>query len=238
MEFVLRIDHLPCFNILTSITREFVRKYLKGLVCATYIISLFAFIFYLLFLGEKEFSSLPYAVLSIAFWQMGDFNQEIFFKDVKFPVISHVLFIVYLCTFGAFIVTLIQAPSTTREASLLNKKMKMINLIFYIDICFPYIRKCYKTGILSYRGHSSQQLIQKRFCEFWKTREERESEAPGEDITRMFGDKCKRCGVVCMCEDNNGSRLSEEVVQHLEALTQEIRSLQFQIDLLQQARDK
>lgn len=238
MEFVFRIDHLPFFNILTSITREFVQKYLKGLLCAMYIVSLFAFIFYLLFMNEKEFRSIPYAILSIAFWQMGDFNQEIFFKDIKYPVISHVLFIVYLCTFGAFIVTLIQAPSTTRETSLLNKKMKMISLIFDIDICFPCIRKCYKTGILSSRGESSQYLIQKGLCEFWKTWEEREKEAPGDEITAMFGDKCKRCGVACMCEDKSERSSSGEVTAHLEALTQEIKSLQFQINLLEQGRDK
>lgn len=238
MEFVFRIDHLPSFNILTSITQEFLRKYLKGLLFATYIIALFAFIFYLLFLDEKEFRSIPHAVLSIAFWQMGDFNQEIFFKEITFPVISHVLFIVYLCTFGAFIVTLIQAPSTTREAFFLNKKMKMINLIFYIDICFPWIRKCYKTGLLSDRGESSQNLIQKGLGDFWKTWEEIENEAPGDGIPAMFRDKCKRCGVVCTCEDKSERRSSGEVTAHLEALTQEIKSLQFQINLLQQGMNK
>lgn len=236
LQFIVKIDLLPCVNILSGFTRGFIFKYMKGLACAVCIVTLFAFIFYLLFLDQDEFKTMPYAMLSISLWQMGDFNQDIFYKkDLQFPVFSHIWFIAYLCTFGAFIVTLIKAPSTTKEIHQLNKEINMINLIFEIDICFECVTIKYRNYLLSIRDKSKRHLSQKKYHRVWKIWDQ-ECEERVEERFFMSSDKNNRSQIICKCEEKNENRTSL-LLEKLETLTEKIKNLQDQMILLHQRKD-
>ncbi|MPC65656.1 hypothetical protein E2C01_059794 [Portunus trituberculatus] len=112
-----------------------------------------------------------------------------------FREFSHFLFIIYLFTFGALIVTIIQAPSIERETAQLNKEIGMINLLFEIDVCFPMLRKVCDGSQLDENslcmGRKQNERLGSR-----KIKEEIENETSGDETVFMLNNKCQRCRII------------------------------------------
>ncbi|XP_063873729.1 transient receptor potential cation channel subfamily A member 1 homolog isoform X1 [Scylla paramamosain] len=233
LHFVFVVDQLPFSNILTNITKDFLHKYLKGIACVTCLVILFAFIFHLLFMADDHFRTMAESILSIALWQWGDFNQEVFFNITMFRMFSHILFIIYLFTFGALIVTIIQAPSIERETVQLNKEIGMIDLLFDIDVCFPMLRKVCDGSQLdensSYMGTNRKERLGS-----WKIYEGKENEAPGDEAVFSLSSKCQRCRLINIGENENERRAMHDLlIGSMEGLRRDLKHLHSQINVLQ-----
>lgn len=229
LHFVLVVDQLPFFNVLTNITKAFLRKYLKGITCATCIVILFAFIFHLLFMDQDHFKTMADSILSIALWQWGDVNQDIFFDIEMFRHFSRILFIMYLITFGALIFTIIKAPSIERETAQLNKEIGIIDLLFEIDICYPMLRKVCD-GSQLYENSPCMGTKRKQRPGSRKFYEEKENEAPGDEAVIALSGKCQRCRVIQGSEDEKEWRAMHDL---MEGVRHDLKNLQSQISSLQ-----
>ncbi|XP_071538837.1 transient receptor potential cation channel subfamily A member 1 homolog [Panulirus ornatus] len=142
------INKVPQFSIFTTITKDFLRDFFKGLMFIGMVISLFALIFHLLLQDQPAFKTVPQSVVKTVVWLLGDLGYDDTFltESLSYPVLANILFLVFVCTVAIFIVTLIRAPSLDEKEIQLYRKAVQAELILNFDVCYPWCRRAYSVG--------------------------------------------------------------------------------------------
>ena len=82
------------------------------------------------------------SMVQVVVWMVGDLNYDDNFLNAKldYPLLSISLFLLLVCTVGAFFVTLLKTPSPNKKRLQYHKQTGRIYLLLKIDICFPWFR--------------------------------------------------------------------------------------------------
>lgn len=124
------------------------KDYLRGLAFIGVVIFLFAFIFHLLLEDLDAFQTWPQSIVKTVVWIMGDLGYDDTFvvKKLAYPILANVIFLVFVCTVGAFIVTLIKTPSSDEKEIALYRTATRVELLLNTDVCFPWLKRRYAVG--------------------------------------------------------------------------------------------
>lgn len=95
--------------------------------------------------------SVPQAIVKTVVWMLGDlgYNETFIDEQLDYPYLVNCLFLVFLFTIGAFIITLLKSPSTDKNKVTFYRMARKVQMFFHFDICFPKFRKSYAVGRLN-----------------------------------------------------------------------------------------
>ncbi|XP_042856930.1 transient receptor potential cation channel subfamily A member 1-like, partial [Penaeus japonicus] len=149
------INRLPTFSVFTSITYNFIKTYLKGVMYVLLMIFLFAFFFHLLLSDHEPFNKLHQSLIKMIVWILGDIGYDDTFlvKELEYPYLVNFLFLVFLFTIGVLLVTLLKAPSTDINKIKFYRMARRAQMYFTIDICFPSFKRSHAVGKFCDREH-------------------------------------------------------------------------------------
>lgn len=142
LDLIHNINQLPQFTMFAVLNVNFLKEYVKGLMYFGMIVFIFSFAFHLLLCEQASFRSLPQAMVQVVVWMVGDLNYDDNFlnANLDYPLLSNSLFLFFVCTVGAFFVTLLKTPSSSKKRLIYLKQTGRINLLLKIDISFPWCR--------------------------------------------------------------------------------------------------
>lgn len=142
LDLIHNINQVPQFTMFAALDVRFLKDYIKGLMYFGMVVFIFSFAFHLLLGEQASFSSLPQSMVQVVVWMVGDLNYDDNFlnANLDYPLLSTTLFLLFVCTVGAFFVTLLKTPSSTKKRLRYLKQTGRINLLLKIDIWFPWFR--------------------------------------------------------------------------------------------------
>lgn len=163
------INKLPSCAYFSNITHQFIRSYLKGLFLISVIILTFAYSFHLLMRNDKAFQSMSYVVIKIVVWVLGDLAYDDTFgtKELTYPLITMFLYLGFICMVGAFIVSLVKAPSVDPRTVAFNEAASFASFVLSLDVCLPQLRK--KHAVSKYGDKDRKSWITK-LEDWWMNR--------------------------------------------------------------------
>ncbi|XP_050718071.1 transient receptor potential cation channel subfamily A member 1-like isoform X2 [Eriocheir sinensis] len=142
LDLIHNIDLLLQFIMFAALNANFLKEYIKGLMYFGMIVFIFSFAFHLLLWEQASFHSLPQSMVQVVVWMVGDLNYDDNFlnANLDYPLLSNSLFLLFVCTVGAFFVTLLKTPSFSKKRLCYLKQTGRINLLLKIDMSFPWCR--------------------------------------------------------------------------------------------------
>ncbi|KAK8391935.1 hypothetical protein O3P69_017506 [Scylla paramamosain] len=142
LDLIHNINKLPQFVMYSAINVRFFKSYAKGLMYLGMVVFVFSFAFHLLLKEQRPFSSVPLSMVQVMVWMIGDLNYDDNFlnANLDYPLLSISLFLLLVCTVGAFFVTLLKSPSCNKKRLRYCKQTGRIYLLLKIDMCFPWFR--------------------------------------------------------------------------------------------------
>lgn len=142
LDLIHNINQMPQFTMFAALNVNFLKDYVKGLMYFGMVVFIFSFAFHLLLGEQPSFCSLPQSMVQVVVWMVGDLNYDDNFlnANLDYPLLSTGLFLLFVCTVGAFFVTLLKTPSSSKNRLRYLKQTGRINLLLKIDICFPWFR--------------------------------------------------------------------------------------------------
>ncbi|XP_064109244.1 transient receptor potential cation channel subfamily A member 1 homolog isoform X2 [Macrobrachium nipponense] len=151
------INKLPSCSYFSNITHQFIRSYLKGLFLISVIILTFAYCFHLLMRNDEAFQSIFHVIIKMVVWVLGDlaFDDTFGTKELTYPIITMFLYLGFICMVGAFIVSLVKAPSVDPRTAAFNEAASFANFVLTIDVCLPQLRKKYAVSKYSDKDRKS-----------------------------------------------------------------------------------
>ncbi|XP_066962052.1 transient receptor potential cation channel subfamily A member 1 homolog [Macrobrachium rosenbergii] len=130
------------------IAKDFLEILLKVVYFLIAFVAIFAFIFHLLLLEKKAFVSVHQSIASTIVWMLLDLGYADTFveNELSYPILSNVIFFVFITTIGCLIVSLINKERTVKsrgkELDLGYRRLVIYTrLILRYDMCFPWFRK-------------------------------------------------------------------------------------------------
>ncbi|XP_064077569.1 ankyrin-3-like [Macrobrachium nipponense] len=130
------------------IAKDFLEILLKVVYFLIAFVAIFAFIFHLLLLEKKAFVSFHQSIASTIVWMLLDLGYADNFvnEQLSYPILSNIIFFVFITTIGCLIVSLINKERTVksrgRELDLGYRRLVLYTrLIFRYDMCFPWFRR-------------------------------------------------------------------------------------------------
>ncbi|KAG0721726.1 Transient receptor potential cation channel subfamily A member 1 [Chionoecetes opilio] len=142
LDLIYNINRLPQFTMFSGINVKFFKGYVKGLLYLAMMVFVFSFAFHLLLGDQVSFHSVPLSMVQVVVWMIGDLNYNDNFLNARldYPLLSISLFLLFVCTVGAFFITLLKTPSTNKKQLRYYKQTGRIYLLLKIDIRFPWVR--------------------------------------------------------------------------------------------------
>lgn len=151
------VNQLPWFSIIMPVTKSFVLGFVKVFSYILMLLCAFAYTFHLLLMNRPAFQSLFTAVVKSVVWLRGDLGYDDTFldeeNDLPYPIMTNLLFVVFVTTVSSFIINLILTlPSSKlndiRDGAAFNREECKCKLFLKYDICFPSYSKRKNIGIL------------------------------------------------------------------------------------------
>ncbi|KAK4291953.1 hypothetical protein Pmani_035250 [Petrolisthes manimaculis] len=103
------------------------------------VIAVFAFAFHVLLPSQAAFATFPRAIVKTLVWLRGDLAYDDTFlnQSLDYPIMANILFLIFSCVVGVFILTLLKSPSTNVKKLRAYQKVSRAHLILMFDMCFP-----------------------------------------------------------------------------------------------------
>ncbi|KAK3869071.1 hypothetical protein Pcinc_025597 [Petrolisthes cinctipes] len=138
-DLIYNFNKLLRYNIFYVINRHFLKSYMKGTLFMVVIIAVFAFAFHVLLPSQKAFATFPRAIVKTVVWLRGDLAYDDTFlnKSLDYPIMANILFLIFSCVVGVFILTLLKVPSTDKRTLRAYQQVSRAHLILMFDMCFP-----------------------------------------------------------------------------------------------------
>lgn len=142
LDLIHNINKVPQFTMYSALNANFFKDYTKGLMYLGMVVFVFSFAFHLLLKDHVSFTSVPMSMVQVVMWIVGDlnYNENFLNTNLDYPLLSISLFLLFVCTVGAFFVTLLRTPSSNKKRLRYYKQTERIYLLLKIDIWFPWFR--------------------------------------------------------------------------------------------------
>ncbi|KAK4301591.1 hypothetical protein Pmani_026369 [Petrolisthes manimaculis] len=138
-DLLYNFNSLLRHNIFYVINAHFLKSYMKGTLFVVVVIAVFAFAFHVLLPSQAAFATFPRAIVKTVVWLRGDLAYDDTFlnQSLDYPIMANILFLIFSCVVGVFILTLLKSPSTDKKELRVYQKVSRAHLILMFDMCFP-----------------------------------------------------------------------------------------------------
>ncbi|XP_076047386.1 transient receptor potential cation channel subfamily A member 1-like [Oratosquilla oratoria] len=143
--FIKALLRLPLLSFILPITWDFMKSYLRLLLCISAVILLSAFTFHLLLWNQKAFENIPQAMVKTVVLMLGDYGYDDMFlgdDSVAYPVTTNIFFMVFIITIGSFIVNLIimkpnDLMENFRQRAFFDRVASRAQWVLILEMCVP-----------------------------------------------------------------------------------------------------
>lgn len=138
-DFLYYFGQLLRYNIFYTVNPHFLSSFAKGVLYVVVVITVFALAFHVLLPRQEAFATFPRAVMKMVVWLRGDLAYDSTFLEpsLDYPIMANILFLLFSCVLGAFVLTLLKVPSPQKKTLRIYQKASQAELILRLDKCFP-----------------------------------------------------------------------------------------------------
>ncbi|XP_018012486.1 uncharacterized protein LOC108669621 [Hyalella azteca] len=147
---VLTLNKVPRFSGFMPVDAMHLFRFSLALVPLILFLLSFTVAFHLLLTKNASFSSVPVSFVKTITWMLGDLGYDDTFQDdqspVNFPIMTHILFLVFILCIGGLLFNFVLASPTEKLLELrneddFNRAVAHLHIHLLIDECVPHMRK-------------------------------------------------------------------------------------------------
>lgn len=138
-DLVYNFCQLLRYNLFYTVNPYFLKSFMKGTLYVVVVITVFALAFHVLLPRQEAFATFPRAMMKMVVWLRGDLAYDSTFLEpsLDYPIMANILFLLFSCVLGAFVLTLLKVPSAQKTTLRVYQKASQAEIILRFDMCFP-----------------------------------------------------------------------------------------------------